>query len=246
MKSFDLTKMKIACQLAAETLRATGEMIRPGITTDDINRYVHNFTINRGGYPAPLNYRGFPKSVCTSVNDVVCHGIPGSTVLRDGDIINVDVTIILDGHFGDTNATFFVGDVDPKIKRFVALTEQAMHTGIKNVRPGAPLNDVGRIIQATAESSGYGVVKEFGGHGIGTHFHTKPHVSHYDVGEDVLILQPGIIFTIEPMINMGQPDIVIDPDGWTVRTKDGSLSCQFEHTILVTDDGHEILTKLSS
>jgi len=236
--------MRIACRAAAETLKATGEMIKPGITTDDINRFVHNDTVRRGGYPAPLNYRGFPKSVCTSVNDVVCHGIPSKLVLNDGDIVNVDVTTIIDGHFGDTNATFLVGDVDPKVKHLVALTEQAMYAGIGNIRPGMPLNDVGRVIQAMAENHAYGVVKEFGGHGIGTRFHTAPHVCHYDTGENVLILQPGMVFTVEPMLNMGTADIWLEHDGWTVKTSDGKPSAQFEHTCLVTDSGVEVLTRL--
>lgn len=244
MRPFDLEKMRKACRAAAETLRVAGQAVRPGITTDELNRIVHNDTVRRGGYPAPLNYRGFPKSVCTSVNDVVCHGIPGKLVLQEGDTVNVDVTTIIDGHFGDTNATFLVGEVDPKVKHLVALTEQAMYAGIANIRPGMLLNDVGRVIQAMAFAHGYGVVKEFGGHGIGTRFHTAPHVCHYDSGDE-LILQPGMVFTVEPMVNMGSPDIYLESDGWTVRTSDGKPSAQFEHTCLVgLEHGVEVLTRL--
>jgi methionyl aminopeptidase len=244
MKRFEIEKMKKACRAAAETLRVAGQAVRPGITTDELNRIVHNDTVRRGGYPATFNYRGFPKSCCISVNDVVCHGIPGPRVLKEGDIVNVDVTTIIDGHFGDTNATFLVGDVDPKVKHMVALTERAMYAGIGTVRPGAPLNEVGRTVQNMVENHGYGVVREFGGHGIGTRFHMPPHVRHYDVGEDVVILQPGMVFTVEPMVTMGSPDVYVEPDKWTVRTADGGASSQFEETVLVTEDGVEILTKL--
>lgn len=243
MKEFNIDKMRAACRAAAATLDGVKAIIRPGITTDDINRWVHNDTVRRGGYPAPLNYRGFPKSCCTSVNDVVCHGIPGKLVLKDGDIVNVDVTTILDGHFGDTNATFQVGNVDPKIGHLIGVTLDAMLEGISHVRPGIPLNDIGRAIERFVANYGYSIVKEFGGHGIGTRFHTPPHVSHFDVGEDVVILKPGMTFTIEPMINMGGPGIWLDEtDRWTVRTEDGKPSAQFEHTILVTEDGHDVLT----
>jgi methionyl aminopeptidase len=242
VRKFELDKMCVACRLAAETLAGVKAIIRPGITTDDINRWVHNDTVRRGGYPAPLNYKGFPKSCCTSVNDVVCHGIPGPYMLKDGDIVNVDVTTIFDGHFGDTSATFYVGTVDPKVQHLVGITLDAMLEGISRVRPGIALNDVGRAVQRFVEQHGYSVVKEFGGHGVGTRFHTAPHVAHYDVGDDVVILQPGMTFTIEPMVNMGAPDIRLEADKWTVRTQDGKPSAQFEHTVLVTEDGHEVLT----
>lgn len=253
MKQFDITKMRKACIAAAETLRGVGKIIVPGITTDDINRFVHNHTVrivddqNNDAYPAPLNYRGFPKSCCTSVNDVVCHGIPGKHVLKNGDIVNVDITTILDGHFGDTNATFLVGsDVTPEVRKLVSMTEHAMYAGIGRIKPGADLNDIGKMIQLIADDQCYGVVKEFGGHGIGVRFHTDPHVCHYDQGQNVLTLKPGMIFTVEPMLNMGSAEVWLDPaDGWTVRTVDEQPSAQFEHTCLVTEDGVEILTKLA-
>lgn len=243
MREFNLEKMRAACRMAAETLRSTHDIIKPGITTDDINRFVHNFTIQRGGYPAPLNYRGFPKSVCTSVNDVVCHGIPGKLTLKEGDIVNVDVTTILDGHFGDTNATFLVGQVNEDVMRLVACASSALLAGIKQVKPGVSLNAIGTEIQRIAHINGYTTVREFGGHGIGTRFHTLPQVSHYDTGDDSIILKSGMIFTIEPMINMGTADVWLESDRWTVRTVDGMPSVQYEHTCLVTDDGVEILTK---
>ena len=244
MRTFDIGKMRAACKSAAETLRAAGAIIRPGITTDDVNMFVHNDTIKRGGYPAPLNYHGFPKSVCTYVNDVVCHGIPGALVLCDGDIINVDVTTILDGHFGDTSATFIVGAAPDDVMNLVQLTEQALHIGIRNVRPGRRLNVIGKTIQDVAQNNGYSVVHEFGGHGVGVRFHTLPHVGHYDNKNCDVVIVPGMVFTIEPMLNVGGPDITTDGDSWTVRTLDGSLSCQFEHTVLVTDAGCEVLTSV--
>lgn len=243
--------MRSACVAAAETLREVGKIIKPGITTDDINRFVHNMTTRiiddqeNDAYPAPLNYRGFPKSCCTSVNDVVCHGIPSSRVLKDGDIVNVDITTILDGHFGDTNATFLVGNVSEDVVRLVKLTEHAMYEGIAKIKPGVALNEIGKTIQLLAEEAGYTVVREFGGHGIGTRFHMDPHVCHYDQGEDVLILKAGDVFTVEPMICLGSSEIYLDSvDRWTVRTVDGLASAQYEHTCLVTEDGVEILTKL--
>ncbi len=246
MRQFDIAKMRRACVAAATTLRETGRIVRPGITTDDINRFVHNHTLKSGGYPAPLNYRGFPRSCCTSVNDVVCHGIPGSYLLKNGDIVNVDITTVIDGHFGDTNATFLVGsDVPDDVRKLVSLTEHAMYAGIGRIKPGAALNDVGKMIQQIADHQGYGVVKEFGGHGIGTRFHIDPHVCHFDVGENVMILKPGDLFTVEPMLNMGSADVWLDhKDQWTVRTSDGKPSAQWEHTCLVTETGVEILTKL--
>jgi methionyl aminopeptidase len=242
LKKFDIAKMQLACKSAAETLKLAGQAVRPGITTGDINTIVHNDTIKRGGYPATLNYRGFPKSCCTSVNDVACHGIPGSYVLKDGDIINVDVTTILDGHFGDTSATFFVGEPIDSIRNLVEITHLAMNIGISHVKPGDSLNNVGIAIQKVADDYGYGIVKEFGGHGIGTQFHTTPHVYHFDHDGNDVILKPGMTFTIEPMFNAGSPEVTLDSDGWTVRTSDGSTSAQFEHTILVTETGVEILT----
>lgn len=245
MRQFDINKMRASCKLAAEVLASAGTMIQPGITTDDINRHVHNLIVKRGAYPAPLNYRGFPRSVCTSVNEVVCHGIPGSLILRDGDIVNVDVTTILDGHFGDTNATFFVGEPSDEVRRLVEVTHLCLNAGICAVEPGSDIRLIGRRIQEIAEDYGYGVVKEFGGHGVGVRFHSKPHVNHFDDDDrESFILQPGMTFTIEPMINMGTDEVWLGSDGWTVKTADGKPSAQFEQTLLVTDGGHEILTTL--
>jgi len=246
MRYVDIIKMRAACKSAAETLQYVGGLVRPGITTAEIDRLVHNDTVRRGGKPAPLNYRGFPKSCCTSINDVVCHGIPDKTVLKEGDIVNIDVTTILDGHFGDTNATFYVGQVKPEVERFVSRAAMAMWAGIHVVRPGIKLGMVGQAIEAYAKSEGYSVVRDFGGHGIGRIFHAKPHVHHF-ANDEGPVLKVGDTFTIEPMINMGGPDVVIDKaDSWTARTADGSLSAQFENTVLVTDDGVEVLTMAES
>lgn len=242
MKTFDIDKMRAACRLAAETLRQAGHLVAPGTTTNDIDTFVHNFTVERGGYPAPLNYRGFPRSVCTSVNDVVCHGIPGPYVLKDGDIVNIDVTTVLADHFGDTSATFLVGNVDPRVRHLVTTTQQALSIAISAIRPGLPSNTIGRVVQAVADDSGHKIVREFGGHGIGTRFHTSPYVSHFDTGDDTALMRPGMVFTIEPMLCAGSAETVTDPDGWTVRTRDGSMSAQFEHTVLITEAGCEVLT----
>jgi len=243
MQPVDLDKMRAACRSTAETLHLAGSLLKPGMTTADIDRIVHNDTIRKGGRPAPLNYRGFPKSCCTSVNDVVCHGIPGSLVLKDGDIVNIDVTTILDGHFGDTNATFFIGETKPEVEAFVVRVAQAMWAGIHQVRPGVPLGVIGQAIEAYATKEGFTVVREFGGHGIGRRFHDRPHVNHF-ANHDGPVLETGALFTIEPMLCMGSPEIKIDADGWTVRTVDGSLSAQFENTCLVTEDGVEVLTRV--
>jgi methionyl aminopeptidase len=243
MQPADVNKMRAAGKLAAQTLQYAGTLVKPGITTGEIDRLVHNFTINNGGRPAPLNYRGFPKSCCISPNDVVCHGIPGPRVLVDGDIVNIDVTTILDGHFGDTNATFFVGTPKPEVVAFVNRAGSAMWVGIHQVKPGAKLCEVGQAIEAYARASGLTVVREFGGHGIGRRFHDVPHVNHY-ANDDQTVLIPGMTFTIEPMLNQGEPGVVLDmSDMWTVRTADGSWSCQFENTVLVTEDGVEVLTR---
>jgi len=244
MQPVDMVKMRAACKAAAQTLHLAGSLLKPGITTADIDRIVHNDTVRRGGRPAPLNYRGFPKSCCTSVNDVVCHGIPGPLVLKEGDIVDIDVTTILDGHFGDTNATFYVGEVKPEVQHFVLCACSAMWQGIHAVKPGAKLGAIGKAIEAYATEHGYSVVRDFGGHGIGRIFHGKPHVNHF-ANNDQLVLTPGMLFTVEPMINMGKPEVKIDMgDMWTVRTADGSLSAQFENTVLVTDDGVEVLTRI--
>ena len=238
----DPDKMRAAGRAAAATLKLAGASLRPGMTTADINRIVHEDTIKRGGIPATLNYKCFPASCCVSVNDVVCHGIPGPLVIKEGDIVNIDVTTIIDGHYGDTNATFLVGEVDPKVKHLVAVTEQAMYAGIVQVRPGAMLGRVGAAIADVIMNHDYSIVREFGGHGIGRRFHLPPHVHHYGLGTEGPQLVPGMFFTIEPMVTMGSPKIFLEADGWTVRAQDGLPSAQFEHTIMVTETGYEIMT----
>jgi methionyl aminopeptidase len=238
-----IDRMRHAGVLAAEVLRLAGEMVEPGITTDAIDRYVHQLCIDRDCYPSPLNYGGYPKSVCTSVNEVICHGIPDSRVLLDGDIINLDVTCFIGGVHGDTNATFLVGDVDDASRQLVRVTEECTWHGIEAVVPGRPLSDIGRAIEGHAKKYKYGVVRAFIGHGIGEQFHTDIQVLHYYDQRATMIMRPGMTFTIEPMIAMGtwQHKMVFDDD-WTAVTADGKRTAQFEHTCLVTDDGVEVLT----
>jgi methionyl aminopeptidase len=238
----EIESLRRACRLAAETLVAVGELIRPGITTEDINRFVHEDTLRRGARPAPLNYHGFPKSVCTSVNDVVCHGIPGPQRLADGDIINVDVTSIYEGFHGDTSATFFVGKPSNEARRVTEIARRSLELGIAVVRDGARLGDIGSAIQTFAEGEGCSVVRAFVGHGIGRRFHEPPQVSHVGTKGSGMRLRAGMCFTIEPMINVGGYEVDVLDDGWTVVTRDGSLSAQFEHTLVVTKDGCEVLT----
>jgi methionyl aminopeptidase len=235
--------IRAASQLAAETLLAVGERIRPGITTEDINRFVHEDTLRRGGYPAPLNYHGFPKSVCTSINEVVCHGIPGDRTVEPGDIINVDVTTIFNGFYGDTSATFYVGKPSPEAMHVTEVSRRALKLGIAQVREGARLGDIGAAIQEFAESEGCSVVRAFVGHGIGRRFHEAPQVSHVGKWNTGLRLRAGMVFTIEPMINLGTHEVEIKEDKWTAVTADGSLSAQFEHTLVVTKSGCEVLTR---
>lgn len=235
--------MRVVCRLAAETLLLVGDKIRAGMTTEDIDRLVHEDTLRQGARPAPLNYKGFPKSVCTSVNNIVCHGIPDATVLQNGDIVNVDVTHIYDGFFGDTSATFYVGTPSPEARHVVEVSRRALDIGIEQVHDGARLGDVGGAIQEYVESEGCSVVRDFVGHGIGRKFHEAPQVKHYGKRGTGDRLRRGMTFTIEPMVNLGGWEVEIDPhDQWTVRTADGTLSAQFEHTLLVTRDGCEILT----
>jgi methionyl aminopeptidase len=238
-------RMRAAGRAAREVLLELREVVRPGMTTDELDRTCHDACIARGGYPSPLHYKGFPKSLCTSVNEVICHGIPDDRVLDDGDIVNCDVTIYLDGVHGDTNATFLVGDVDDEGRRLVQVTQESLWKAIDEVRPGAPLNAVGRAIQTHAEAAGFSVVRAFVGHGVGEEFHTAPAVPHYyDPSLDV-VLTPGLTFTIEPMINEGSWELGrIWSDGWTAPTRDGSRSAQFEHTLLVTPIGVEVCTLL--
>jgi methionyl aminopeptidase len=239
----EIAKMRVAGRLAAEVLEMIESHVRPGVTTDELDRICHDFIVNeQHAIPAPLDYRGFPKSICTSVNHQVCHGIPGNKRLKNGDIVNIDVTVIKDGYHGDTSKMFVVGDASVLARRLIKLTQEAMRLGIAQVRPGATLGDVGHAIQTFVESNNYSVVREYCGHGIGREFHEDPQVLHYGNPGEGLELREGMCFTVEPMVNAGKRFIKLLPDGWTVVTKDRSLSAQWEHTVLVTADGHEILT----
>jgi methionyl aminopeptidase len=239
----EIDGLRRASQTAAQTLLVVGDAIRAGMTTEDIDRIVHEDTIRRGARPAPLNYQGFPKSVCTSVNEVVCHGIPGPQRLKNGDIINVDVTSIVDGFYGDTSATFFIGQPSSDARHVTEVARRSLELGIAEVREGARLGDIGAAIQVFAEGTGCSVVRQFVGHGIGRRFHEAPQVPHVGQRGAGLRLKAGMCFTIEPMINLGGYEVEILDDGWTVVTKDRSLSAQFEHTLLVTKDGCEVLTR---
>ncbi|MFZ5440163.1 MAG: type I methionyl aminopeptidase [Myxococcota bacterium] len=239
----ELVRMRRACQAAARILRKAGEIVKPGMTTDEIDAYVHELTIQEGGYPSPLNYRGFPKSVCTSVNEVICHGIPDDRKLLDGDIVNLDVTIFLDGMHGDTNATFFVGNVDDESKQLVRVTHECLMKGIAAVKPGRPISDIGREIEKHADQYGYGVVRAYCGHGISETFHAPLQIPHYFDARSTTKMEVGMTFTIEPMIALGTHEEVTWDDEWTAVTKDLKRTAQFEHTVLVTETGAEILTK---
>ena len=238
----DIEGIKAAGRLAVDTLHLVGKEIRPGITTDEINTLVHEYTITNGAVPASLGYRGFPKSVCVSVNEVICHGIPGKRVLNYGDIVNVDVTPILKGYYADCNMTFFVGTPDKAAKKIVRVAKECLKKGMSMVQPGKTLGDIGWAIQNHAEKEGCSVVREFVGHGVGLDFHTPPQVAHYGRKGSGLALVPGMVFTIEPMINLGKKELLILEDNWTAVTADGSLSAQFEQTLLVTEHGVESLT----
>ncbi len=239
----EIEKMRIAGRLAAEVLEVVAPYVEPGITTDELDRICHDHIVNKqGAIPAPLNYRGYPKSICTSLNNQVCHGIPSHKKLKKGDIVNIDVTVIKDGYHGDTSRMFAVGEPSILAKRLIEITRLALAAGIAEVRPGAHLSDIGHAIQTLVEKERFSVVQEYCGHGIGRAFHEAPQVLHYGRRGEGLILQAGMCFTIEPMVNAGKRAIKVLPDGWTVVTKDRSLSAQWEHTILVTPDGHEILT----
>jgi methionyl aminopeptidase len=239
----EIEKMRVAGRLAAEVLEMIGEHVRPGVSTEDLDRLCHDYIVKvQNAIPAPLNYRGFPKSICTSVNHQVCHGIPGGKVLKDGDIVNIDITVIKDGFHGDTSKMFFVGTPSILAKRLVEVTHKAMWKGIELVRPGCQLGDIGHSIQKYVEAQGYSVVQEYCGHGIGRAFHEDPQVLHYGIRGTGLTLQAGMTFTIEPMVNAGKRNVKLLPDGWTVVTKDRKLSAQWEHTILVTPDSYEVLT----
>jgi len=241
--SKDFEKMREAGRLAARTLDFITEYVVPGVTTDRLNDLCHEFIISHGGIPAPLNYKGFPKSICTSINHVVCHGIPSDKKLKNGDIINIDVTVIVDGWHGDTSRMYNVGDVGVKQKRLVQVTYEAMMIGIEMVKPGVCLGDIGHAIQKHAEKHQYSVVRDYTGHGIGKVFHDEPSVLHYGKPGTGAVLKEGMFFTIEPMLNAGKHDTILSKfDGWTVTTRDKSLSAQFEHTVGVTSNGVEIFT----
>jgi methionyl aminopeptidase len=242
----EIEKMRVAGRLAAEVLHMIRPHVVPGITTGELDRLCHDHIVNvQQAVPAPLNYKGFPKSICTSVNHQVCHGIPGERKLKKGDIINIDVTVIKDGYHGDTSQMFFVGEPSIQAKRLVQITHECMLKGIETVKPGARLGDIGHAIQQHAELHQYSVVREYCGHGIGREFHEDPQVLHYGVPGTGIELRSGMTFTIEPMINAGKKEVKLMPDNWTVVTRDHNLSAQWEHTVLVTDMGYEILTALS-
>ncbi len=240
----DFAGMRKAGMLAAKVLNALDPYVKPGVSTDYLNDLCHKMILEHNAIPAPLNYKDFPKSICTSVNHVVCHGIPSDKKLANGDIVNVDVTVIVDGWHGDTSKMFLVGDKVPiKAKRLVQITYEAMMLGIEKVKPGAKFNEIGRVIQDHVEKNGYSVVTDFCGHGIGKTFHCEPQILHYYEKHYDFPMEKGMFFTIEPMVNAGKPDTLILSDGWTAVTRDRSLSAQFEHTIGVTDSGYEIFTK---
>jgi methionyl aminopeptidase len=244
----DIERMRVAGRLASEVLHMLAQNVKPGITTEQLDKLAHDHIVNvQGGIPAPLNYAPpgytpYPKSICTSINHQVCHGIPNDRPLKNGDIVNIDVTVIKDGWHGDTSRMFVVGEGSIAAKRLCAITYEAMWKGIVKVRPGARLGDIGHAIQTFAENQGFSIVREFCGHGIGTKFHEEPQVLHYGRPGTLEELVPGMIFTIEPMINAGRREIRETGDGWTIVTKDRSLSAQWEHTIVVTDSGYEVMT----
>jgi methionyl aminopeptidase len=241
----EIEKMRVAGRLAAEVLRMIKPYVKPGITTEELDQICHDYIVNeQAAIPAPLNYRGFPKSICTSVNHQVCHGIPGAKKLKKGDIVNIDITVIKDGYHGDTSKMFFVGKPSVQAQRVTRIAHECLVLGIEQVRPGAKLGDIGHVIQTHAESQHCSVVREYCGHGIGKEFHEDPQVLHYGEANKGTVIKAGMTFTIEPMINTGARQVKLLPDNWTVVTRDHSLSAQWEHTILVTEDGHEVLTQL--
>jgi methionyl aminopeptidase len=241
----EIEKMRVAGRLAGEVLRMIRAHVRPGITTGELDQICHDYIVNeQDAIPAPLNYKGFPRSICTSVNHQVCHGIPGDRVLKRGDFLNIDITVIKEGYHGDTSKMFFIGEPKIQAQRVARIAHECMVTGIETVRPGATLGDIGAAIQRHAEANGCSIVREFCGHGIGQGFHEEPRVLHYGEPGTGLELEPGMTFTIEPMVNAGNRRVKTLKDGWTVVTKDRSLSAQWEHTVLVTPEGYEVLTRL--
>ena len=237
-----IERMRVAGRIAARALEEVGRHVAPGVTTDELDRVGHDFLCDHGAYPSTLGYKNFPKSLCTSLNEVVCHGIPDTTVLTDGDIVNVDITAFIGGVHGDTDATFLVGEVEEESRLLVERTREAMMRAIKAVAPGRPISVIGRVIESYARRFGYGVVRDFTGHGIGTAFHSGLVIPHYDDPGFDTVMEPGMTFTIEPMLNLGTAEWDMWDDGWTVVTRDRQRSAQFEHTILVTENGNEILT----
>ena len=238
----DIKAISLAGKLAMDTLEKVEDVIKPGIATDDINVLVHEFTLKHGATPAPLNYKGYPKSVCVSVNEVICHGIPGKRILKEGDIVNVDVTPILNGYYADVSKTYFVGTPSSKARKIVRIARECLKAGISMVQPGNTVGDIGWAIQKYAEDHKCSVVREFVGHGVGFEFHEAPQIPHYGVRGRGVKLVPGMVFTIEPMINLGRKELHVLSDNWTAVTNDGSLSAQFEQTLLVTTNGSESMT----
>jgi methionyl aminopeptidase len=235
-------RMRVASRIAAQAMEEAAKAVAPGVTTDELDRIAHAYMVDHRAYPSDLGYRGFPKSLCTSVNEVICHGIPDSTVLRDGDIVNLDVTAYIHGVHGDCNATYFVGDVDEESRLLVERTRESLDRAIKAVRPGRQINVIGRVIESYAKRFGYGVVRDFTGHGINTSFHSGLVIPHYDDPRATTVMRPGMTFTIEPMLTLGTHEYDIWDDGWTVVTKDRRRTAQFEHTLVVTGTGAEVLT----
>lgn len=235
-------KMRIASRIAAQAMEEAAKAIAPGVTTDELDRIAHAYMCDHQAYPSDLGYRGFPKSLCASINEVICHGIPDSTLLRDGDIVNLDVTAFIHGVHGDTNATYFVGEVDEESRQLVDRTQESLTRAIKAVKPGRQINVIGRVIESYAKRFGYGVVRDFTGHGINTSFHSGLIVPHYDDPRATTVMRPGMTFTIEPMLTLGTHEWEMWEDGWTVVTKDRKRTAQFEHTLVVTETGAEVLT----
>lgn len=238
----EVEKIRAAGRIAARAIEAAAAAIRPGVTTDELDRIAHEVVVGSGAYPSTLGYRGYPKSSCTSVNEVICHGIPDDTVLADGDLVNIDVTAYLDGHHGDLNHTFLVGDASDEATQLVERTREALARGIRAVAPGRQVNVIGRAIEAYAKRFGYGVVRDYTGHGVGRAFHTGLVIPHYDAPQFDTVIEPGMVFTIEPMLTLGSIEWDVWSDDWTVVTRDRSLTAQFEHTLVVTERGAEILT----
>jgi len=239
----EIQKMRIAGKLAAQVLEMIEPHVIPGVTTNELDKICHDYMVDEQHViPAPLNYKGFPKSICTSVNHTICHGIPSGKRLKKGDIVNIDITVIKDDYHGDTSKMFSVGEISQHAKRLIKITRESMFLGIKQVKPGATFGDVGQAIQKHAESNRYSIVREFCGHGVGKKFHEEPHVMHFGKAGEGEVIEAGMIFTIEPMLNIGKRHMKVMKDGWTAVTKDRSLSAQWEHTILVTPEGHEVLT----